>query len=121
MSSRFGRVSDFDETLEACHDVLPPGVEFDREKAGPPKKDPWFGTYYWIQDISPALIQEWNDLVAPQMPPKDSGLNLPPKNPFVPSKFDLKPTPPEDTHHPLLNCSLKLGIVVGKQKVGCIG
>ena len=76
-----------------------------------------FGTYYWAQDIDPAIIQTWSDLSSPEMPPADSMLSLPPKNPFVPTKFDIKPTPPDDCNHPLLNCSLKLCIIIGKQKV----
>ena len=123
MSSTFGRASDFDGTSEVSKAVsqyvLESSIVFDREAAGSPKKDPWFGTYYWVQDVAPSLLQEWSELSSPQMPPEESMLSLPPKNPFVPSKFDLKPTPPDDTHHPLINCSMKLCISLGKQKVSC--
>ena len=127
MSTTFGRVSDFDEVIGDVDgskangeplDSLKPSIPFYRHEAGPPKQEPWFGTYYWIQDLDPSLIQRWKDLSCPLLPPKDSLLSLPPRNPFVPSNFDIKPTPLEDSDHPLLNCSLKLSIPVGKQKVG---
>lgn len=120
MSTTFGRAADFDDAdaLEA-RDVLQPSVKFDRSKTGPPRKEPWFGTYFWIEDLARPMVQQWEELAAPQMPPKDSMLSLPPKNPFVPIQFDIKPTPPDDTDHPLLNCSLKLCVVLGKQKVRC--
>jgi Middle or third domain of peptidase_M16 len=121
MSTTFGRPSDFEETTTTIatepRDMLEASITFDRHEAGPPKQEPWFGTYYWVQDLDPSLVQLWKNLTGPQLPPPDSMLSLPPKNPFVPSNFDIKPTPPDDCGHPLLNCSLKLCIPVGKRKV----
>jgi secreted Zn-dependent insulinase-like peptidase len=122
MSTTFGRPSDFEETTTTMaggesRDMLEASITFDRQKAGPPKQEPWFGTYYWFQDLDINLIQRWKNLSCPQLPPHNSMLSLPPKNLFVPSNFEIKPTPPEDCGHPLLNCSLKLCIPVGKQKV----
>ena len=118
-STTFGRPADFDgvtETAEsAC--VLEPSVHFDREKAGPPRVDPWFGTFYWVQDIDSTCLEQWSKCSQPQLPPDDSMLSLPLQNPFIPAAFDLKSLPPDDCHHPLLNCSLKLCISVGKKKV----
>ena len=119
MSTTFGRAADFDDAVNSSEpgEDLPPSVKFDQSKAGPPRKEPWFGTYYWIENLDPAVVQKWADLAAPQMPSEESMLSLPPKNPFVPTQFDIKPTPPDDTDHPLLNCSLKLCVTLGKQKV----
>lgn len=121
MSTTFGRPLDFESLPETTErkDVLEPSVKFDKKEAGPPHIDPWFHTYYWVQDVSPTFLQEWSDRSRPQMPPKELLLSLPPQNPFVPTTFDLKPLPPDDCHHALLNCSLKLCITVGKKKV-CI-
>ena len=43
-------------------------------------------------------------------------LDLPPRNPYIPTQFELKPLPTDDAAHPLLNCSLKVCITVGKKK-----
>ena len=123
MSSTFGRAADFDETEKLgpeAGEVLVPSVKFDKSKAGPPRQEPWFGTYYWIEDLDPVMVKRWSDVAAPQMPAKESMLSLPPKNPFVPTKFDIKAAPLDDADHPLLNCSLKLCVSVGKQKVRCL-
>ena len=119
MSSTFGRPSEFDADSESTETgkVLEPSIQFSREAAGPPNKESWFGTYYWVEDLDTDMVRGWSELASPQMPPVDSMLSLPPKNPFVPTRFDIKPTPPDDCHHPLLNCSLKFCIVVGKKKV----
>jgi Middle or third domain of peptidase_M16 len=86
-------------------------------EAAPPQKEPFFGTPYWCQALSPSLLQKWVDFANPQLPAPNSMLALPPPNPYIPHNFDLKPLPPSDCHHPLLNCSIKLQIAVGKRKV----
>ena len=129
-SSMFGRSSDYDsiesESFDKDRLVLldPAGFDdagklrlFDPVNAGPPSTEPIFGTRYWCQSLPESLLQEWSDLSKPQLPPPDSMLALPPQNPYVPARFDLKPLPPSDCHHPLLNCSIKLQISVGKKKV----
>lgn len=117
-STTFGRAADFDavDDFSEPREVLQPSVKFDKTKAGPPNKEPWFGAYYWIEDLDPDMVKQWKDLGSPQMPTEESMLSLPPKNPFVPTKFDMKPTPPDDSDHPLLDCSLKLCVSLGKQK-----
>ncbi|EED90699.1 probable metalloprotease, partial [Thalassiosira pseudonana CCMP1335] len=71
-----------------------------------------FGTKYWSESISPVILQQWSEVSMPQLPPSELQLDLPPKNPFIPSVFDLKPLPDDDAEHPLLNLhdkySLKL-------------
>jgi secreted Zn-dependent insulinase-like peptidase len=121
VSTIFGRSVDF-ENAELNRSeklvVIPASVAlFDPTDAGPPQQEPIFGTHYWCQDLSAERLQEWSDLAKPIMPPRDSKLALPHKNPFIPSRFSLKLLPPADCDHPLLNCSLKLQITVGKTKV----
>jgi hypothetical protein len=120
-STIFGRSLDFEEAeLNTTEElvVIPASVAlFDPVTAGPPQQEPIFGTHYWCQALSAERLQEWSDLAKPLLPPHDSKLALPQINPFVPSRFSLKPLPPADCDHPLLNCSLKLQITVGKTKV----
>ncbi len=78
--------------------------------------EPMFGTNYRCESFSEELLTRWKELARPCLH-KESGLHLPPPNPYVPTAFDLKPLPPEDAHHPLLHSSLKLGVSVGKKKV----
>lgn len=91
---------------------------FDAASAGRPRHEPIFGTYYWCEQLSESRLQHWSDLSQPQLPPPDSLLSLPQQNEFIPGNFDLKPLPPADADHPLLNCAIKLQISVGKRKVG---
>jgi hypothetical protein len=125
-STTFGRSADY-ETIEPSKETepLPPSEEvFDPAKAGapPPQQEPVFGTRYWCQHISDLHLQQWSDLVKPQLPPTESMLSLPQQNQFIPTKFSLKTLPPADCDHPLLNCSIKLQITVGKRKVRfCFG
>lgn len=119
-STIFGRSLDFENAeLNTSEElvVVPASVALlDPAAAGPPQQEPIFGTHYWCQDLSAERLQEWSDLAKPVLPPHDSKLALPHINPFIPSRFSLKPLPPADCDHPLLNCSLKLQITVGKKK-----
>lgn len=83
----------------------------------PPCQEPVFGTYYWWESLSTSQIEQWDRLAQPQLPPSESMLALPPQNHFVPTNFKLRDLPPTDCDHPLLNCSIKLQISVGKRKV----
>jgi secreted Zn-dependent insulinase-like peptidase len=119
-STKFGRSADYDNIEIAGMNErmdIPLSDDLFDPKNVPPQEEPMFGTHYWCQSIPAALLQKWSDLSKPQLPPLDSRLSLPKKNDFVPSKFDLKPLPPADCDHPLLNCSVKLQIAVGKRKV----
>lgn len=115
---------------------------FDVAKAGPPMIEPRFGTKFWTESISNDTIQQWSDSAKPQIPSPDLMLDLPPQNPFIPTNLDLKPLPgtimsqntfignvtsyrylnlvcsslDDDAAHPLLNCSVKVCITVGKKK-----
>ena len=75
-----------------------------------------FGTKFWVVSISNDVIQLWIDAAKPQLPRPDLALCLPPKNPYISSNFDLKPLPADDGAHPLLNCSVKVQVTVGRQK-----
>ncbi|KAK9939654.1 hypothetical protein M0R45_016344 [Rubus argutus] len=47
--------------------------------------EPWFGSHYTDEDISPSLIDFWKD------PPEiDVSLHLPEKNEFIPSDFSIR-------------------------------
>jgi len=120
MSSRFGCVSDFDDYTPDDSEpprILQPSVKFDREKAGMARREPWFGTYYWPERLDPTMLEVWSGKCSPNMPLPSSNIHLPPQNKFVPTQFGLKPLPPDDSDHPLLNCCVKLAILVGKKKV----
>lgn len=96
---------------------LPPSDEtFDPAKAGKPHIEPVFGTPFWCQRLDNALVEGWSKCAEPQLPPAGSMLSLPQQNEFIPTDFSLKPLPPADCDHPLLNCSIKLQISVGKRK-----
>ena len=90
---------------------------FDPENAELPSVVPMFEAQYWVRSIPVDLLKQWESRHEPKEPQSGSSLALPPINPFVPTQFDLKPLPPDDDSHPLLNASLKLCISVGKQKV----
>lgn len=125
MSSVFGRASDYetnegdgavlDSSEESC--ILEDDEAFDPSTAGTPSREPMFGTRYWCRAIPDSLLTEWTEAGQPDLPPQDSALSLPPKNPFVPENLDLKALPSDDSHHPLVHCSLKICISVGKKKV----
>ena len=89
---------------------------FDKEKAGPSSIEPRFGTKFWSEPISKDMIRQWSTAANPQLPSPEWAIGLPPKNTFIPTKFDLKPLPPDDADHPLLNCSVKVCVTVGKKK-----
>lgn len=123
MSSTFGRAADY-ETSENDEVVLDGAAsevcgedeeEFDPSNAGTPSLEPMFGARYWCRGISESLMKEWAEACQPESKP--SGLSLPPRNPFVPENLALKPLPLDDSHHPLVHCSLKICITVGKKKV----
>jgi hypothetical protein len=88
--------------------------------AVPPCQEPVFGTYYWCEALSKSQLEQWDRLAQPQLPTSESMLALPPQNHFIPTNFSLRELPPTDCDHPLLNCSIKLQIAVGKIKVRCI-
>jgi nardilysin len=127
-STRFGRSSEYEENESSKHVeyynsflpdecCLPASDElFDPKTAGPPHIEPIFGTPFWVQSVSTQQISVWNDCARPQLPPKESMLALPQPNAFVPTNFELKPLPPDDCDHPLLHCSIKLQITVGRRK-----
>ena len=123
-SSTFGRAADYEQdvhneekmTTESV-DEGTVAVDFTVANAGKPFVEPIFGTQYWSHCIPKHIMIDWNEASMPQLPPNESFIDLPPVNPFIPKAFDLKPLPADDSHHPLLFCSLKLCISVGKKKV----
>ncbi len=118
-STSLGRSADY-EAIEAVLEgqTLPASDDpFDATKGPAPCQEPVFGTYYWCQALSETQLEHWDRLREPQLPPTDSMLALPPPNHFIPNNFSLRELPPSDCDHPLLNCSIKLQIAVGKRKV----
>jgi len=129
-SSTFGRASDFPDfgiVAEGTEMLIPDlsvgkesvsddgdSVPFDVSKAGPPQVEPMLGALFWCAEVPDAWIAEWNRLVEPHEP--ELPIRLPPQNPYIPSNLALKPLPENDAHHPLLDCSLKVCIPVGKTK-----
>jgi len=120
ISSQFGRAADFEDeggTPSVSGNTEPVrGIEVSSLSSGEPSVEPIFGTRYWSHPIPISVIEKWSNLAEPQLPPTSSSIKMPPINPFVPKGFDLKPTPSDDTHHPLLFCSLKICIMVNKKK-----
>ena len=125
VSSLFGRAADFDDhtsCLKPASKDTPINSNygdvffFDRETFPDPLVEPIFGTHYWSHVIPDECIQEWEKSREPSMSEDGSGISLPPVNPFVPTKFDLKELPADDSHHPLLFCSLKICLAIGKKK-----
>eukprot|EP00536_Pseudo-nitzschia_multiseries_P016315 jgi/Psemu1/220960/e_gw1.1075.16.1 len=132
-SSLYGRSSDYEETDAAApspsnlvdyygsfdlveNSLSPSDESFDPTKAGSPHIEPIFGTPFWCQRLSESLLEKWTLCAEPKLPPSNSLFHLPQKNQFVPTDFSLKALPPADCDHPLLNCSIKLQIPVGKRK-----
>eukprot|EP00957_Ditylum_brightwellii_P051690 3919396-Ditylum_brightwellii.AAC.1 len=137
-SSTFGRASDFDEHVTNVdhgnananangdgidksenHSMNSKGgdaVNFVLDTAGEPYTEPIFGMKYWSHPIPDAVTTQWMKAREPKLPPPSSNITLPPVNPFVPRRFDLKELPKEDSHHPLLFCSLKICVLIGKRK-----
>lgn len=105
MSSLFGRDGS-DETPENKQSDEPDvkkdsDISFDRDKAGPPKIEPRFGTKYWEDKILDCTLQQWTEAASPQLPSNDLLLDLPPQNPFIPTNLDLKPLPGKHSCEPL--------------------
>ena len=107
-----GKIQPMDVVEDSCDEDLEP-LSFDNKN---PSTEPRFDTKFWAEDISKDTIKQWTDSAKPQLPTSDLALHLPPVNPYIPTNFDLKPLPADDGHHPLLNCSLKVCISVGKKK-----
>jgi secreted Zn-dependent insulinase-like peptidase len=122
MSSSFGKYDDFDvkvpedatDTIIREVTVLPSSDSFDAKSAPAPQIEPMFGSLFWCQDVSEVLLQEWKATAMPQ--PPSIPVALPPQNPFVPTRYDLKDLPVSDSRHPLVNSSLKVCTTVGKKK-----
>ncbi|GKY91772.1 hypothetical protein MPSEU_000148900 [Mayamaea pseudoterrestris] len=120
-SSTFGQSADYSDNTamegietKLCHLRLHVEEEnFNHELAGKPNVEPMFGTTFWCSEIPEHYIEHWSKLAEPQAP--TIAIHLPPRNPFIPTKFELKPLPDHDSRHPLINCSLKVSVRVGKK------
>jgi len=120
-SSDFGKYAEMDLSLDPdstdtrVHNLIIHEEEevFD-PKAWKPQIEPNFETFFWCSEVPAKLLEEWDKLAQPQKPLLP--FSLPQENPFVPSKYDLKELPPGDSHHPLLNSTIKVCTMVGKTK-----
>lgn len=129
MSSLFGQDADYSDDstgqeekkagsddFESTNTDCTKSHIFDKVKAGPASTEPRFGTKYWEEKISDDLIQCWKAAAMPQLPSSDELLiHLPPQNTYIPTIFGLRPA--DDAEHPLLNCSVKVCVTVGKMKL----
>jgi hypothetical protein len=128
MSSTFGRASDYDDHVtnlenkadHVMNSTRGDATNFSVEMAGEPLIEPIFGTRYWSHKIPNDVLVEWEKAREPKPAPEETGISLPPMNPFIPKKFDLKKLPDDDGHHPLLFCALKICVSIGKTKVSGI-
>ena len=125
-SSHFGKYADMDSSIDADstetrvqdlhvydeHEINQNG-SFDPEKCSP-QIEPNFQTIFWCSAVPESWLDEWSSLSQPQQP--SLPLALPPKNPFVPSRYDIKELPHGDSNHPLLNSTIKVCTSVGKTK-----
>ena len=110
ISSLFGRAADFEDgdiLLTSGNTTHIRSPEVSSLCSESPCIEPIFGTRYWSHPIAPDAIEKWSRVAEPQLPPKSSSIKMPPINPFVPRRFDLKLTPSGDTH-PLLFCALSV-------------
>jgi len=118
-SSLFGRAADFDddENPSTSRNEKLDGIpNVSSLSAGVPSIEPIFGSRYWLHSIAPSVIQKWIIAAKAQLPSPSSAIKMPPINPFVPRRFNLKPTLIDDADHPLLFCSLKICTTVNKKK-----
>ena len=92
MSSTFGRGTDTADSLVSSPRSAPPTME-NATILEQPETEPRFGDIYWYTTISAELIERWCKLSKPYLPPTTSSLGLPPINPYIPTKFELKPLP----------------------------
>jgi nardilysin len=121
-SSLWGRASDYEDgTVTEGPETKVPDLreveetlKFDLKVAGPPLAEPMFGTRFWCSSVPIGWLEAWERLSSPSSP--DLPFRLPDPNPYVPTALDLKTLPEDDSHHPLLSCSLKLCVPVGKKK-----
>ena len=91
-----------------------------------PQVEPNFETIFWCSEIPAEWIAEWNQVLLDEPPPYDPAtpsssssslpLHLPPPNPFVPTRLDLKELPHGDSHHALLNATIKVCSLGQKKK-----
>jgi nardilysin len=137
MSSTFGRAADYNNNDNVMDDTTTLSKDKDRQGLSEEKKDndlipsntskvafnlqktpqvePYFGTRFWVEEICSDTLSRWA-LAFQNGTSDDVPLSLPSPNPFVPTAFNLKPRPFDDSHHPLLRCSVKIQVTVGKKK-----
>jgi hypothetical protein len=122
MSSSFGRAADFIDKecsiSSIAEEQSPLGMETSlvfNIKTG--QVEPYFSTQYWCESIPDDVTAVWAEAALPSLPPSTSQLHLPQPNPFIPCDFHLKSLPLDDSHHPLLHCSIKVCLPCGKSKV----
>jgi len=121
-SSLFGRPTDYPDgterrgtnTLVGDLQVINEPEVFDSTACGLPQAEPMFGALFWCTEMPKDWLLKLERLAEPRVP--SVPLALPLHNPFIPINLSLKQLPDEDSHHPLLNCALKLCIAVGRTK-----
>jgi len=71
--------------------------------------EPIFGTKYWATPLAPETVAR---LKAPR---RFEELSLPAPNPYIATNFEMRPFPPGDAAHPLLNACVKVAMSSGKK------
>jgi secreted Zn-dependent insulinase-like peptidase len=135
MSSTFGRAADYSEVttlfgdedleekkdndlIQSIHHSVNHSCKSNfvcPQQLPRPLVEPYFGTRFWVEEISSEVLSNWGSAIK-NCYTADVSLALPLPNPFAPTCFDLKPRPADDSHHPLLRCSVKIQVTVGKKK-----
>lgn len=121
-SSSFGTYSDMNVSIDSLAldtwirdlEVHEEGMAFN-PSAQNPQVEHNFETLFWCSTIPAAWTEQWSESAKPK--PASLPLSLPPPNPFVPTRFDLKELPHDDSHHPLLNATIKVCTAVGKKRL----
>ena len=102
ISSLFGKATDFedgDTPLTLGHTAHVRTSEISSLCSDIPCIEPNFGTRYWSHPISPNVLEKWSRAAEPQLPPTSSSIKMPPINPYVPRRFDLKLSADDNTQH----------------------
>ena len=93
MSSKFGCASEImnNDVKDYCDKNEDSGSSKVDEAGNRALTETFFGTPYWCDEIPYNLTEEWREAASSQTSTKyESEMSLPPLNPFVPQKYDIK-------------------------------
>ena len=93
MSSKFGCASEImnNNVKDYCDKNEDSGSSKVDEAGNRALTETFFGTPYWCDEIPYNLTEEWREAASSQTSTKyENEMSLPPLNPFVPQKYDIK-------------------------------